>query len=223
MFTSTEIPSAEGSADDHTDLNISESIWADLNNGPAESFSGTPVVVNSEVGTLEVWENGDWKYTLNQNSLDHPDNDPSGAPVMTATRPFRQRPGPGFFKINVTDFDGDGVDTRLIININDDGPVAVEDADPITFSVEEDDMSLSSADPGPDQSEGVNEDGSDNQDEASDGGSASLASLFNIGADDDPAWWNTASPTLTRRLPELTSDGREISYEAPRSTAEPTP
>jgi Ca2+-binding RTX toxin-like protein len=99
-----------------------------------EGASGTPVTITldndgdfitvmSEAGELTIHDNGDWSYTLVDNTLVHPDNDPGGADHTDGDSDR----GTGdqvqdIFNLSYTDFDGDTVNPLLIININDDGP-----------------------------------------------------------------------------------------------------
>ena len=182
--------------------------------------SDDPTVINTGVGQLEVWANGDWKYTLNDNTTIHPDNDKGSANNHDGDYDrFAADQVQDVFAITATDYDGDSVDTSFIININDDGPVALSDVNTIEAVVEEDDMSLDSSDPGPDSSQGINEDDSENRDEASGGDDdgdaySSLSTLFDIGADNDADKVEYGlSDQNIGDLPDLTSQGREISYE----------
>ncbi len=183
-----------------------------------DADKGDATVINSSNGQLKVWANGDWEYTLTDNTTVHPDNDKGSADKHDGDYDrFAADQVQDVFAITATDYDGDSVETNFIVNINDDGPVAEANAEPILVTVEEDDMSLTSGDPGPDQSEGINEDLSDNLDEASGSGAASLAGLFNIGADNDPGLIEYGLSDLNiGDLPALTSQGREISYEITR-------
>ena len=126
VLESTTIPEADGSSTDRAVINTTagNEFWIDPSNAP----NGVFVTVDSEAGTLEVWDNGDWKYTLNENTLKHPDNDPSGSAGNDGDYDrFSSDQVQDVFNLHISDFDGDEVATRLIININDDGPVAADD------------------------------------------------------------------------------------------------
>ncbi|MDN3521042.1 retention module-containing protein [Halomonas ramblicola] len=75
--------------------------------------------VNGTYGTLEVRLNGggvyEWAYTLTDNTTEHPDD------ASTGTSEGIQ----DVFEVTVTDSDGDTADTRMTIDVLDDGPVAV--------------------------------------------------------------------------------------------------
>jgi hypothetical protein len=64
--------------------------------------------------------NGDWRYTLSDNTTNHPTNPGSGTPEGISDD----------FNVRVTDSDGDITDGTevLSIDINDDGPTAVNDS-----------------------------------------------------------------------------------------------
>lgn len=100
--------------------------------------TGTSVVINSEVGSLEIWENGDWEYTLINNTLTHPDNDKGGANNTDGDYDrFQDDQVQDVFMIRATDNDGDYVKSRFIININDDGPVVGEIEDTTIYNTPE--------------------------------------------------------------------------------------
>ncbi len=93
----------------------------------AGSFTGTPVTINSDTGNLQIWENGDWQYELTDNTVVNPDNDQGGRNRSDGDYDrFTADQVQDVFEITATDFDGDSVDTNFIININDDGPSAVD-------------------------------------------------------------------------------------------------
>ena len=125
VLESTTIPNADGSSTDRAVINTTagNEFWIDPSNAGSDS-----ITVLSEAGTLQVWDNGDWQYTLDRNTLKHPDNDPSGVAGQDGDYDrFSSDQVQDVFNLNISDFDGDEVATRLIININDDGPVANND------------------------------------------------------------------------------------------------
>lgn len=168
--------------------------------------SGDFIEVLSDAGKLVVNDDGSWSYTLMNNTLVHPDNDPGG---NDNTDGDSDR-GSGdqvqdIFGLTFTDADGDEVTPQIVININDDGPEANKDTDGVQAAVEEDDMALADGD----NSQGINEDGSDNADEAS-GGPGSLAVLFNIGADNDTVTYGLNSDFSS--IGGLKSHGEALGY-----------
>lgn len=118
-FQSTVLPTIENFTNERADNGSPVNI--DMAKGvPA----GSSVIVTSEVGTLEVWENGDWVYTLTNNTLTHPDNDKGGKDNTDGDYDrFQDDQVQDVFKLTATDNDGDFVTSRFIMNINDDGPV----------------------------------------------------------------------------------------------------
>jgi len=93
------------------------------NDGSLPQFSGTSEVFLSEAGKLEIWSNGDWQYTLLDNTLKNPDNDKGASDKHDGDYDrFAADQVQDIFTITATDTDGDSVATRFIININDDGP-----------------------------------------------------------------------------------------------------
>ncbi len=173
--------------------------------------SGDFLTVFSEAGRLEIHDDGRWYYTLENNTLVHPDNDKGGS---NNTDGDSDR-GTGdqvqdIFDLTFTDADGDSVAPQLVININDDGPSAAEDVDAIVATVEEDDMALTDGD----FSAGYNEDGSVGMDEASSLVSGTLAGLFNVGADNDNVTYGLTDNFTS--LGDLQSKGQPLSYDIVR-------
>ena len=168
--------------------------------------TGDFITVLSEAGTLIVNDDGTWAYTLTDNTLVHPDNDPGGNDHSDGDSDR----GTGdqvqdIFDLTFTDADGDQVAPQIVININDDGPEANEDTRGLHASVEEDDMSLVDGD----LSDGINEDGSINHDETS-GGPGSLATLFNVGADNENVTYGLTSDFSS--IGSLKSHGEALNY-----------
>ncbi|WP_163337403.1 retention module-containing protein [Desulfopila sp. IMCC35008] len=92
----------------------------DIING---GLKGSSQLINSDAGTLEIWENGDWQYTLIDNTLIHPDNDKGSVDKHDGDYDrYAADQVQDVFAITATDKDGDFVDTDFIVNINDDGP-----------------------------------------------------------------------------------------------------
>ena len=99
--------------------------------------SGHSIIVHSNTGDLTISDNGAWSYTLLDNTLLHHDTDPGKADGTSDGDSDR---GTGdqvqdIFKLTVTDIDGDSIHPNLVININDDGPVAYNQHQ--TFTVEQ--------------------------------------------------------------------------------------
>lgn len=170
--------------------------------------SGDSLEVLSEAGKLVINDNGTWTYTLRENTTVHPDNDKGG---RDNTDGDSDR-GTGdqvqdIFDLTFTDADGDEVTPQIVININDDGPRANENTQGIFATVEEDDMNLVDGD----FSQGYNEDGSSNLDEASSVSSGSLASLFIVGADNENVTYGLTNNFSS--LGSLQSNGDPLAYE----------
>ncbi|MFH1215064.1 MAG: DUF4114 domain-containing protein, partial [Pseudomonadota bacterium] len=89
-----------------------------------DGSTSTSITVNSFVGALTILGDGSWSYTLIDNSLLHPDNDPGGVDGSDgdSDRGVDDQVQ-DVFNFVVADGDGDTVSTDFIININDDGPV----------------------------------------------------------------------------------------------------
>jgi T1SS-143 domain-containing protein len=108
-----------------------------------------------------------------------------------------------------TDSDGDslqlGSTGKFIVQVQDDVPVANINAAPITASVEEDGMSLSTGD----SSEGNKEVGDTNADDEASGAAGTLTSLFSAGADENLTI--SLNPN-TSGLPQLLSHGNPVTY-----------
>ncbi len=172
------------------------------------------ITVDSDAGQLVINGDGSWTYTLQQNTIVHPDNNPGGTDPAGDGDSDR---GTGdqvqdIFDISFTDFDGDEINPQLVININDDGPEAATEYNAVVDSVQEDDMN-SDVDP-KDNSIGIDEDGSVTEDETF-GPSGSIAQLFNIGADngvDDPGSVTYGISTDYSSLGNLQSNGEALGY-----------
>ncbi|THB74332.1 MAG: VWA domain-containing protein, partial [Desulfobulbaceae bacterium] len=81
------------------------------------------VTIQSGPGILEVWENGDWKYTLLDNTTVHPDNDKGSRDKHDGDYDrYAADQVQDVFHITASDYDGDEVVANFVININDDGP-----------------------------------------------------------------------------------------------------
>ncbi|MBU1417171.1 MAG: hypothetical protein KKI15_01665, partial [Proteobacteria bacterium] len=81
------------------------------------------ITVSSEAGTLVVYGDGEWEYTLTNNTLMHPDNDPGGHDNSDGDSDRgAQDQVQDIFNLIYEDTDGDTVTPQIIININDDGP-----------------------------------------------------------------------------------------------------
>ncbi|WP_189429038.1 VCBS domain-containing protein, partial [Halomonas urumqiensis] len=75
--------------------------------------------VQGQYGELSVNLDGSWTYTLSDNTLDHDDDDNTGADDQVQDA----------FQVRATDSDGDlSPEATLTVDINDDGPVANADA-----------------------------------------------------------------------------------------------
>lgn len=186
--------------------------------GPSQSLvldgSGDFITVLSDAGTLIVNDDGTWSYTLTDNTLVHPDNDPGG---NDHTDGDSDR-GSGdqvqdIFDLTFTDADGDQMTPQIVININDDGPEANEDTRGVFASVEEDDMNLGL--PDDDLSQGINEEIPVNADETS-GGPGSLATLFNVGADNENVTYGLTSDFSS--MGDLKSHGEALNYNVSGDT-----
>ena len=99
-------------------------------------FDGVPsneISVASAVGDLTIRGDGDWSYTLRENTLTHPDNDPGGVDVISDGDSDRgvDDQVQDTFDFLVTDGDGDTASTQFFVNINDDGPIAGDPQDAI--------------------------------------------------------------------------------------------
>ncbi|WP_304511273.1 retention module-containing protein [Desulfopila sp. IMCC35008] len=98
------------------------------------------ITTHSQVGTLVIYDNGDWEYKLTDNTTIHPDNDPGGGDHTDGDSDH----GSGdqvqdLFDIVFSDADGDSVTSQLVVNINDDSPVVTFMANGGTsLSVDED-------------------------------------------------------------------------------------
>jgi hypothetical protein len=87
------------------------------------------ITVSSLTGDLTISANGDWSYTLTNNTLLHTDNNPGTGDGVTSDGDSDRGAADqvqDIFNLTVTDIDGDSITPKLIININDDGPVAVD-------------------------------------------------------------------------------------------------
>jgi T1SS-143 domain-containing protein len=91
------------------------------------------ITVASDVGNLTVRGDGSWSYTLRENTLTHPDNDPGEVDVISDGDSDRgvDDQVQDIFDFLVTDGDGDTASTEFFVNINDDGPVAGDPQDAI--------------------------------------------------------------------------------------------
>ncbi|MBI4047808.1 MAG: cadherin-like domain-containing protein, partial [Devosia nanyangense] len=77
-------------------------------------------VVHGAYGDLSVNKNGTWTYTLSENTTDHDDATKTGTDDQVQDA----------FAVRVTDSDGDTTDgsAQITVQINDDGPKAVNDS-----------------------------------------------------------------------------------------------
>jgi T1SS-143 domain-containing protein len=83
---------------------------------------------SSEAGTLKVWNNGDWEYTLENSTTKNPDTDKGAGDKHDGDYDrFAADQVQDVFNIVATDADSDSVEAKFIININDDGPQAIDD------------------------------------------------------------------------------------------------
>ncbi|MBI2256394.1 MAG: hypothetical protein HYU58_17355, partial [Proteobacteria bacterium] len=108
-------------------------------------------------------------------------------------------------KYNVTDGDGDTVGGQVKINVDDDTPILNPNAAAITVTIEEDGMSLSTAD----KSEGNKDAGDSNSDDEAAGLAGSLSGLYLAGADKP---LTISMLTNTSGLPALMSGGVAVTY-----------
>lgn len=91
---------------------------------------GADLMIAGEAGILEIFNNGDWKYTLDNNTVKNPDNDKGGHDQQDGDHDrYAADQVQEVFAITAMDFDGDWVSADFIININDDGPVAESPAE----------------------------------------------------------------------------------------------
>jgi len=98
-----------------------------------DGVASNETTVASEIGDLTVRGDGSWSYTLRENTLTHPDNDPGGVDVISDGDSDRgvDDQVQDTFDFLVTDSDGDTASTQFFVNINDDGPVAGNPQDAI--------------------------------------------------------------------------------------------
>jgi len=88
-------------------------------NGAWVKITADGTIVQGVYGTLSVDMNGDWTYALAANTTDHGEVGKTGGDDQVADA----------FAVRVTDSDGDTSDgtAQIVVQINDDGPVAVND------------------------------------------------------------------------------------------------
>ena len=171
--------------------------------------SGDFLEIFSEAGKLVINDDGTWTYTLERNTTVHPDNDKGG---KDNTDGDSDR-GTGdqlqdIFDLTFVDADGDEVNPQLVININDDGPSANEETNGILARVEEDDMEMP-----PDFSQGYQEPGdlTSGLDEVDSSTAGTLATLFNVGADNENVTYGLTNNFSS--LGNLQSHGDPLTYE----------
>jgi T1SS-143 domain-containing protein len=214
-------------ADEPADYGITENgeILGDLttlySKGDQVTYSsdGTTLTATAdgrEVFTLTVNGDGSWDFDL-KDQLDHVDdgNDDENLALVTDGDPVD---GIDFSSIlTVTDEDGDTVTGAaagaFVINVEDDVPLAILQPRGISATVEEDDMAFADGD----LSDGNNEDGSTDQDEAS-GGAGSLSALFTVGADEPAEYGITENGEILGDLSTLYSKGDQVTYSSDGTT-----
>ena len=115
------------------------------------------------------------------------------------------------FQYTITDGNGDSeTGSSLTVTVDDDSPTIVGEYEPIRASVEEDDMSQDGdAATDPDDSVGINEDGSSNKDEADSTDFGTLSDLVSFGAD-TPGSFSLAGDTSG--MDDLFSKGDPVTY-----------
>jgi T1SS-143 domain-containing protein len=163
---------------------------------------------------LQVNSNGSWSFDLHD-QLDHVlGNDENTALQVNGGGSVNSIDFSAILK--GTDFDGDTVAGagagKFTITVQDDVPVANDQASPVSGSVQEDGMSTvpgSDTLHGSDLSEGNKELGGTNADDETSGSAGSLTALFSAGAD-EPV--KLSLITDTSGLPALLSKGEVVTY-----------
>lgn len=138
---------------------------------------------------------------LQLQAIQHPDGDNPDDSV-SITLPD------ALIHITVTDNDDDSVTSEpIIITFDDDGPTANPQADKVEGSVQEDGMSIDTAD----NSEGnKDQSGDNNLDDETSGEAGTITALFSAGAD---APVTISLSENTDSLPSLYSNGNAVSYD----------